>query len=183
MSAPRDLVPLLTEERITQRVRELGRKISADFAGEEIILVGVLKGSFIFLADLARAIDVPTRIEFIGVASYAGTKSTGHVRITNDLSGEILGRNVILIEDIVDTGATLDYLLNTLSVRGPKTLKVCALLSKPAAHQMTHQLDYVGFEIGNEFVVGYGLDCDGRYRNLPDIKQFLPQKTQDQTNR
>lgn len=177
MTLPQELVPLISQESIAKRVRELGRKITNDFRGEEVILVGVLKGSFIFLADLARAIALPVRVEFIGVASYAGTKSTGHVRITNDLSGEILAKNVILVEDIVDTGTTMDYLLDTLSVRGPKTLKVCTLLSKPAAHIMTHTLDYVGFEIGNEFVVGYGLDYDGRYRNLPEIGQIISSKT------
>lgn len=165
--------PLLTAAQMQERVKAIGAEISQRFAGESVILVGILKGSFIFLADLARAVTIPTRIEFMGVASYEGTNSTGHVRITQDLSADIQGKNVILVEDIVDTGTTVDYLLNTLKVRNPKILQICTLLSKPEAHVMKHHIDYVGFEIENKFVVGYGLDLDGTYRNLPDIMQVI----------
>lgn len=165
--------PLLTAAQIQERVQAIGAEISERFAGETVILVGILKGSFIFLADLARSVTIPTRIEFMGVASYEGTNSTGHVRITHDLSADIQGKNVVLVEDIVDTGTTVDYLLNTLMVRNPKTLQICTLLSKPEAHVMKHHLDYVGFEIENKFVIGYGLDLDGTYRNLPDIMQVM----------
>jgi hypoxanthine phosphoribosyltransferase len=168
---PLDYKPLFDEARIAARVRELGARIAADFQGEPVICVGVLKGAFVFLADLVRAIDLPLTVEFIGVASYSGTESTGHVRLTHDLTVDIQGKNVLLIEDIIDTGHTIDYLLDTLSVRGPKALKVAAFLSKPEAHQMHHAIDYVGFEISREFVIGYGLDLDQRYRNLPYLAQ------------
>ena len=167
------MATLFSAEQIQKRIREIGATITRDYQGQEVVLVGVLKGSFIFLADLARAIDLPIRIEFIGVASYVGTKSTGHVRITTDLTADIINRHVLLIEDIVDSGTTIDYLINTLKVRNPKSLKVCTFLSKPTAHQMKTRLDYVGFEISREFVVGYGLDLDGAYRGLPEIKQVV----------
>jgi len=163
--------PLFDEAAIAKRVEELGKQITKDHAGEELVVVGVLKGSFIFVADLIRKIDLPIEVEFIGVSSYEGTKSTGEVRITSDLYSEIKGRNVLLVEDIVDTGRTIDFLLETLNVRGPKSLKICTLLSKPEAHVMKHEIDYVGFEITNEFVIGYGLDLDGKYREIPFIAQ------------
>jgi hypoxanthine phosphoribosyltransferase len=162
---------LIEQSKLTERVRQLGKQISQDFAGESVVLVGVLKGSFIFLADLMRAIEIPCNVEFIGVSSYDGTQSTGHVRITQDLSAEIKDKNVIVVEDIVDTGLTMDYIISTFQVREPKSLKICTLLSKPEAHVMKHQLDYIGFEISNEFVIGYGLDLDGFYRGLPYIAQ------------
>jgi hypoxanthine phosphoribosyltransferase len=163
--------PLFEAARIAARVKELGAQITKDFAGEPVVCVGVLKGAFIFLADLVRAIDLPTTVEFIGVASYSGTKSTGRVRLTLDLSADIKGKNVLLVEDIIDTGHTIDYLLDTLKVREPKQLKVAAFLSKPEAHEMHNQIDYVGFEISREFVIGYGLDLDQYYRNLPFLGQ------------
>jgi hypoxanthine phosphoribosyltransferase len=170
--------PLFDEKALSKRVAELGKQISADFGSEEVICIGVLKGSVIFLADLVRHIKSPLRLEFIGVASYEGTKSTGHVRITNDLSADIKGKNVLVVEDIVDTGMTIDFLIDTLKVREPKSLKICALLSKPDAHIMHNTLDYVGFEISKEFVIGYGLDFNGLYRELPYIAQVetVPQK-------
>jgi hypoxanthine phosphoribosyltransferase len=124
------------------------------------------------LADLVRKISCPMNIEFIGVSSYEGTSSTGEVRITSDLYQEIRGRHVLVVEDIVDTGRTVDFLLDVLRVRGPKSLKICTLLSKPDAHIMNNKVDYVGFEITNEFVVGYGLDLDGNYREIPYIAQI-----------
>ena len=171
MDKPLNLKPLFDEKMLAKRVAELGRQISQDYGKEEIICVGVLKGSVIFLADLMRHITAPQRLEFIGVASYDGTVSTGHVRITHDLTAEIKGKNILLVEDIVDTGMTIDFLMDTLKVREPKSLKICALLSKPDAHIMHNDLDYVGFEISKEFVVGYGLDFNGRYRELPYIAQ------------
>lgn len=166
------MTPLFTREALAQRVKELGQQITEDYKGETIIAIGVLKGSIIFLADLIREIKTPVEVEFIGISSYVGTKSTGEVRITHDLSREIHDCHVLVIEDIVDTGNTLDYLIDTLSVRKPKSLKIASLLSKPEAHQMEHHLDYIGFEISREFVVGYGLDLDGRYRELPEIMQI-----------
>ncbi len=165
---------LISADRIAQRVRELGQQVSRDAQGRTLCVIGVLKGSFIFLADLVRAIDVPCEIEFIGVSSYEGMQSTGHVRINYDLSIDIEGKDVLLVEDIIDTGTTIDYLLKTLLVRNPASLKVACLLSKPEAHTIELKIDYTGFEIAKEFVIGYGLDLDGLYRNLPDLKQMLP---------
>ena len=163
--------PLFDAARIAARIKELGAQITRDYQGEPIVCVGVLKGAFIFLADLVRAIQSPLTVEFIGVASYEGMKSTGHVRLTHDLSTDIKGKHVLLIEDIIDTGHTIDYLIDTLRVREPKTLKVASFLSKPEAHQLHNTIDYVGFEISREFVIGYGLDLDQYYRNLPDLAQ------------
>jgi hypoxanthine phosphoribosyltransferase len=166
--------PLFDEARIAARIKEMGAEITRDLGGESLVVVGVLKGAVIFLADLVRRIDLPMSIEFIGVASYSGTKSTGHVRLTHDLSADIKGKHVLLVEDIIDTGHTIDYLIDTLRVREPKSLRVATFLSKPEAHEMHNKLDYVGFEISREFVIGYGLDLDQRYRNMP----FLAQVTQ-----
>ncbi len=163
--------PLFDEQAIAARIAALGATISRDYAGEELVVIGVLKGSVIFLSDLVRQINCRMHIEFIGVSSYHGTESTGHVRITHDLAAHLKGRHVLLVEDIVDTGLTLDYLIDTLKVREPASLKVCSLLSKPESHMMKHHIDYVGFEVSNEFVVGYGLDLNGLYRNLPHIAQ------------
>jgi hypoxanthine phosphoribosyltransferase len=166
--------PLISADRIAQRVRDLGQKITRDYQGQKICVIGVLKGSFIFMADLIRAIEVPCEVEFIGVSSYEGMQTTGHVRINCDLSVDIEGKHVLLVEDIIDTGNTIDYLLKTLEVRQPKSLKVACLLAKPEAHQIEIKIDYTGFEISKEFVIGYGLDLDGLYRNLPELMQMLP---------
>ncbi len=168
---PLDYTTLFDAAQIASRITALGAQITKDYAGETLVCVGVLKGAFIFLADLVRAIDLPLTVEFIGVASYAGTNSTGHVQLTLDLSADIKGKHVLLIEDIIDTGHTIDYLIETLQVRGPKSLRVASFLSKPEAHQMDHHIDYVGFEITKEFVIGYGLDLDQFYRNLPYLGQ------------
>lgn len=164
---------LIPADKIRERVRVLGEQISQDYAGEKLTVIGVLKGSFIFLADLVREISIPTEVEFIGVSSYESMSSTGQVRITNDLSRDISGQHVLLVEDIIDTGLTIDYLIQLFKVRNPKSLKVCSLLSKPEAHQMKHEISYVGFEISKEFVIGYGLDLDGFHRNLPNIEQVI----------
>jgi hypoxanthine phosphoribosyltransferase len=160
---------LLSEEQLRRRIAEVGAEITRDYQGKPLKLVGVLKGSFMFLADLARAIDLPIKLDFIGTASYQGTKSSGVVRITNDLSRPIEGEHVLLVEDIVDTGLTMQYLLENLATRRPASVKVCALLEKPARAQVKVPIDYRGFEIPDAFVVGYGLDWDGRLRNLPYI--------------
>jgi hypoxanthine phosphoribosyltransferase len=158
---------LLSEEAIAVRVKELGRAITRDYAGRKVTLVAVLKGSFVFLADLVRAIDLPVAVEFIAISSYQGTKTTGVVQITSDLTRDVQGEDVLVVEDIVDTGLTMRYLLENLATRRPASLRVCAFLEKPARAQVKIAIDYKGFEIPDEFVVGYGLDCDGRLRNLP----------------
>jgi len=159
----------ISEERLRARVAELGREIQADHAGKPLTLVGVLKGSFVFLADLARAIDLPMEVEFIGASSYEGSDTTGEVRITRDLSRPVEGRHVVLVEDILDTGLTLRRLLDVLSSHRPASLKVCVLLEKPARARVKIPVDYRGFEIADAFVVGYGLDHAEMYRNLPYV--------------
>ena len=163
--------PLYDEAAIAKRVQEIGQQISKDVNGEPVVLVVVLKGAFMFAADLARHIKAPVTIDFIGVASYSGTTSTGTVRITNDLSADIRGKNVVVIEDIIDTGRTLDYLMRMFKQRGPKSLRLCTLLNKPEAREIPVTVDYSGFEISNQFVIGYGLDLDQRWRELPYIAQ------------
>jgi hypoxanthine phosphoribosyltransferase len=158
---------LIPRERIEARVEELGRTISADYRGKTVHLVCVLKGAYTFLADLARAIEVPVTIDFLAVSSYGKGKSTsGEVQLTKDLDQSLEGKDVIVVEDIADTGLTLNYLLNLLRSRRPASLKVCALLSKPSRRMIDVSVDYVGFEIPDRFVVGYGLDHDQLYRNL-----------------
>ncbi len=163
--------PLYNESDIKTRIKELGAKITKDFQGEEIVVVAVLKGAFMFVADLVREIKVPVVVDFIGCASYSGTKTTGTVKITQDLSIDITDKHVLLVEDIVDTGRTLDYLLRILSERGPRSLRLCALLNKPGAREVPVSVDYHGFSISNEFVIGYGLDLDQRFRELSFIAQ------------
>jgi len=160
---------LLTEEQLRARIGEMADAITRDYAGKPLKLVGVLKGSFVFLADLARAIDLPVKVDFIGTTSYQGTTSSGVVRITNDLSWPIAGEHVLLVEDIVDTGLTMKYLLSNLETRRPASVKVCALLQKPSRAKVEVPIAYKGFEIADWFVVGYGLDWDGRLRSLPYI--------------
>ena len=160
---------LLSEEKLRARIAELGADIARDYRGKLLKLVGVLKGSFMFMADLARAIDLPLKMDFIGTSSYQGTKTSGVVRITNDLSRPIDGEHILLVEDIVDTGLTMQYLLENLATRHPASVKVCALLEKPARAKVQVPIDYKGFTIPDEFVVGYGLDWDGRFRNLPFV--------------
>jgi hypoxanthine phosphoribosyltransferase len=165
---------LFSREQIESRVAELAARITHDYAGESVLLVGVLKGAAVFLSDLARAIQVDASFDFISVASYKdGTSSSGEVRLQKDLDDSIEGRNVLLVEDILDTGLTLNYLYELLLARRPKTLKVIALLDKPSRRTRPFKADYVGFEVANQFVVGYGMDHADRYRNLPDIR-FLP---------
>lgn len=171
------LVSLISKETIANRVIELGSAIKAHYENqsEPLVLVGVLKGSIIFLADLVRAIDLPLEIEMMGVSSYGeATKSSGVVRITQDLVRPIKDKHVLIVEDIFDTGLTLKYLVDNLGSREPKSVRVCTLLKKETSNQADMQLDYVGFTIPDEFVVGYGLDVAERYRNLPMIAIFKP---------
>jgi len=165
------LKTMFTEEQIGERVREIGRQITRDYEGRDLVLVGVLKGSCVFLADLMREIDLPLAIDFMAVASYKdGTVSTGDVEILKDLTKPIRGKDVIVVEDIIDTGLTLTRLLDILGSRGANSIKLATFLDKPDP-RVNKKLDveYCGFEIPNEFVVGYGLDVAGRFRNLPFI--------------
>jgi hypoxanthine phosphoribosyltransferase len=169
------LSELISVERIQQRILELGAQIRADYPNDTITMIAVLKGSFLFLADLVRAIPGNVRIEFLGVASYhGGTTSSGVVQITQDLRSEINGQVCIVVEDIVDTGLTMDYLLRMLEVRNPRVLKVATLLDKPSNREVPVTVDYIGFSIPDEFVVGYGLDLGELYRNLPYIAVYQP---------
>ncbi len=160
--------PIVTQEEMRARIRELGRQITADYAGKDLILVGVLKGAYAFYADLARAIRIPMRVDFIVVTSYdSKARTTGKVKMVSDLTEDIKGRDVLLVEDIVDSGLTVRYLVKTLAKRKPRSIKVCTLLSKPERRKVDAQVDYVGFKIPNKYVVGYGLDYQQKYRNLP----------------
>ncbi len=161
---------LFSEAQIAARIRELGGAISRDYAGRDLVLAGVLRGAAFFLVDLARAISVPATIDFIAITSYGpGSQASGVVRIVKDLEEEIAGRHLLVIEDIVDTGLTLGYLLRVLRARGPASLEVCTLLDRAVRRIVDHPIAYRGFEIPDTFVVGYGLDYQQRYRNLPFI--------------
>ena len=154
---------------LEKRVRELGAQITKDYAGRDLTVVGILKGSVFFATDLAKAIDLPITVEFLGVTSYVGTETTGEVRITSDFSKPMQGKHLLIVEDIIDTGLTMKFLLENLQARHPASLKVCALLEKPARARTKIAIDYKGFVIEDKFVVGYGLDFDEKYRNLPFI--------------
>ncbi len=161
---------LLSAEEIQNRIRELSREIARDYADKDPIFVGVLRGAYMFLTDLTKYMDFPLTIDFLGVSSYGTrTQSQGVVRFTSDLYYSIVDRHVILVEDIVDTGLTMNYLIENLKTRRPKSLKVCALLEKPDRLIKPVNIDYLGFTIPNKFVIGYGLDFKGRYRNIPYI--------------
>jgi len=161
---------LIPAERIQNRIRELATQINNDYAGRSLVLIGVLKGSFVFLADLARCLTIPLRIEFIGTKSYEhGTTTSGQVQLTKDLDKSIENEDVLLVEDIVDTGLTLNYLFHILQQRSPRSLKTAAFLDKPSRRRIQVEADYIGFTIEDKFVVGYGLDFEQKYRNLPDL--------------
>jgi hypoxanthine phosphoribosyltransferase len=165
---PSEVRPLISAERIAARVNELAAQITREYAGRSVVLLSVLKGSFVFAADLARAIDLPIRMEFLGVRSYGDdTKSSGVVQITQDLTRPVTGDDLVIVEDIIDTGLTISYLQEQLRGRNPASVKVAALLHKPARIQREVAIDYLGFTIDDVFVVGYGLDYAERYRNLP----------------
>lgn len=161
---------LFDEYKIQTRIREIGNQIAMDYKDKTPVLIGILKGGFVFLADLVRAIDIPLEIDFLAISSYgSGTTSTGAVKIRKDIDVDISGRDVIVIEDIVDSGLSLQYIKDYIWKHKPASVRTCVLLDKPEAHKLEVTFDYVGFDIGNEFVVGYGLDFDERYRNLPYI--------------
>jgi len=161
---------LFDEYKIQARVREIGDEISSEYMGRNPVFIGILKGAFTFMSDLIRAVSIPVSIDFMAVSSYgSGTVSTGIVKIRKDIDIDIKGRDVIIVEDIVDSGLSLDYIKKYLTQHEPSSVKTCVLLDKPDAHKIKVDFDYVGFYIGNEFVVGYGLDFNERYRNLPYI--------------
>ena len=166
---------LIDEEALRRRIGELGEEISRDYQGREVLLVGVLKGAVFFMADLMRELTVPCEIDFMAISSYgAGTNSSGVVRILKDLDMNISGRDVLVVEDIIDSGLTLSYLMRSLRARKPASLEVCTLLTKPERREVEVPVRYVGFEIPNRFVIGYGLDFDQRFRNLPYVAVLHP---------
>ena len=166
---------LIGEQELQARIAELGVEISRDYAGRDLLLVGVLKGAVFFMADLMRELTVPCEIDFMAISSYgAGTDSSGVVRILKDLDINISGRDVVVVEDIIDSGLTLSYLMRSLKARKPATVEICALLTKPERREVEVPVAYVGFEIPNKFVIGYGLDFDERYRNLPYVAVLHP---------
>lgn len=167
---------LIPESALQARVRELGQAISSDYEGKEPLLVGILTGAFLFLADLLRHVTIPCQVDFMATSSYGvGTESSGIVRILKDLDQTIEGRHVLIVDDIIDTGLTMDYMLETLKARYPASLRVCALLDKVPRRRREVRIDYRGFEIPDKFVVGYGLDFAGRYRNVPFVCVLKPQ--------
>lgn len=166
---------LFTEEELDQRVSELADEINRDYAGKEVLLVSVLRGSFVFMADLIRKITVPCRVDFMSCSSYgSGTTSSGQVKVTKDLSDSIEGMNVLVVEDILDSGRTLSYLLKLLEARKPASIRLCTLLDKPERRVVRVNVDYTGFVIPDVYIVGYGLDYNQRYRNLPYIGVLKP---------
>src|SRR5215204_2247265 len=166
---------LVPSDDIQEKVRELGERITQDYRGEKLLLVGILRGAVVFLSDLMRHLQLPCEIDFMDISSYGtSTSSSGVVRILKDLEEDITGRHVLVVEDIVDTGLTLSYLRRTLLQRRPDSLEICALLTKPSRRQVELDIKYLGFEVPDEFVIGYGIDYAGAYRNLPDIRVLAP---------
>ena len=167
---------LLSAEELAKRIEEIGAQITADYAGKEILMIGVLRGAVIFMADLARAIKVPVAIDFMAVSSYgAGVSSSGVVRILKDLDENVEGKHVLVVEDIIDSGLTLNYLLDNLKSRQPASIKLCTLLNKPERRKVNVKIDYNGFNVPDYFVIGYGLDYAEKYRNLPFIGILKPE--------
>jgi hypoxanthine phosphoribosyltransferase len=161
---------LIPREEIAGMCRRLGERISNDYAGQEVIMVGVLKGAWMFMADLVRTLTIPVRIDFMAVSSYgSGTRTSGVVRITKDLDADITNKHIIIVEDIVDTGLTLNHLKQLLGTRSPASIEICTAFDKKDRRMVEIDIKYIGMEIPNEFIVGYGLDFDGKYRNLPDV--------------
>ena len=166
---------LIDEDRLQSRISELGHEISSDYEGRDLLLIGVLKGAVFFMSDLMRRLTVPCEIDFMAISSYgAATDSSGVVRILKDLDINIEGRHVLVVEDIIDSGLTLSYLVRNLEARNPATLEICALMTKPERREIEVDVRYVGFEIPNRFVIGYGLDFAERYRNLPFVAVLHP---------
>lgn len=166
-----EIKPYLTQEQIQKKVAEIGAELTKKLKGQKVVAICILKGSFMFYSDLIRSLDMDITCEFFGVSSYHGTTSSGEVKVTLDVTHPIDGKHVILVEDIVDTGLTMNYLKSAMMARNPASLTTVALLEKPEALKVPCKLDHVGFKITNEFVVGYGLDYEGYYRNLPYIGQ------------
>ena len=167
---------LVGSEEIQEKVREMGERITEDYAGERLLLVGILRGAVVVLSDLMRCVELPCDIDFMDISSYgSGTSSSGMIRIHKDLEEDVAGRHVLIVEDIIDTGLTLSYLKRSLLSRGPASLEICTLLTKPARRQVELDVKYVGFEVPDVFVVGYGIDYDGSYRNLPEIRSLEPE--------
>ena len=167
---------MISEENIAKRVKELGKQLTEEYKGRDLLIVGILKGCMLFLSDLVRAIDLPLTMDFMVVSSYgSATKSSGVVRIIKDLERDIEGKDVLVVEDIVDTGLTLSYLIENLKTRNPRSVKVCSLLDKPDRRKAQVDIEYVGFKIPDEFVVGYGLDYAETYRNLPFVCVLKPE--------
>ena len=167
---------LLSEDEIREKVRELGGKITADYKNSNLMLVTVLKGTVVFLADLMRQIDVPAEIDFMVVSSYgSGVKSSGVVKIVKDLDVPLAGKDILIVEDILDSGLTLSYIKELLESRGPRSIRIATLLDKPSRRKVDLQADYIGFSVPDEFVIGYGLDYDEKYRNLPYIGILKPE--------
>ena len=167
---------LLSEDEIREKVRELGGKITADYKNSNLMLVTVLKGAVVFLADLRRQIDVPAEIDFMVVSSYgSGVKSSGVVKIVKDLDVPLAGKDILIVEDILDSGLTLSYIKELLESRGPRSIRIATLLDKPSRRKVDLQADYIGFSVPDEFVIGYGLDYDEKYRNLPYIGILKPE--------
>ena len=161
---------LIPEDKVDERIAQLGEQISQDYAGKQVHLIGILKGSIFFICELAKRITVPVTMDFMSVSSYgAGTKSSGVVKLIKDLDEPINGKDVLIVEDIIDSGRTLNYLLKNLSSRQPNSIRLCTMLDKPERREVDVEVDYQGFRIPDEFVIGYGLDYDQRYRNLPYI--------------
>ena len=167
---------LLTEEELRAKVQEMGQKITADYKGKNLLMATVLKGAVVFLADLMRQVDTPAEIDFMVVSSYgSGVKSTGVVKIVKDLDVPLADKDILIVEDILDSGMTLNYLKELLTSRGPRSIRIATLLDKPSRRKVDLQADYVGFTVPDEFVVGYGLDYDEKYRNLPYIGILKPE--------
>ncbi|MBI4687033.1 MAG: hypoxanthine phosphoribosyltransferase [Nitrospirae bacterium] len=164
--------PFLSTEQIQQRIKELSAEISRDYEGKKLLSVGILRGAFMFFADLVRSIQVPMEVDFLNVSSYVKAETSGEIKIHTDLRENIRGKDILLIEDIVDTGLTLNYIKNMLLERQPASLRICAFLDKKPRRKADVALDYVGFEIPDEYIVGYGLDYDNKFRNLPYIAIF-----------
>ncbi|HXN82797.1 MAG TPA: hypoxanthine phosphoribosyltransferase [Myxococcales bacterium] len=178
MKLAEHLEVLYSREAVQKRVAEIAAQIQSDHQGKELVLVGVLKGAFMFVADLARHIDLPLSIDFVGLSSYGeATESSGVVKITSDLTKPIEGKHVVIVEDIIDTGLTMRYLLDNLATRRPASVKICTLLQKPSRSRTRIPIDYLGFTVPDLFVVGYGLDAGERYRNLPFIGVLKPEKS------
>lgn len=168
---------LVTEEQLRTRVKELGAQISKDYEGKNLLLVSILKGAVVFMADLMRAVEIPCEIDFMVVSSYGGanTTTTGLVKIIKDLDADLSGKDVLIVEDILDTGVTLSNLVPMLKMRNPNSVKICTIMDKPSRRKADIQADYTGFKVPDEFVVGYGLDFDEKYRNLPYVGVLKPE--------